>query len=263
VGSGYTVEGQKTGEEKFGGLQLEIIRSYERILRTWLPEPTGRGAARTTFDWPRVLDEQKIPSELGLNPGNKIRCFPSNPIYFAPIMIADLVRNSSKEDTHIQVRKVCHKERCVANFIQALYQYHWSQITKQGMSDGGWLGSRTSSRARLFPVQTEVPRILYGSSFAAAVGQSCSVPRSTPEMMFSDFTRTSSAPLVAEQHSSAQAPTTDLKAMGLAAGGKLGLFKFSVLDRSSRRHHAETSERLTLLQFRTYTEIKSLHASGT
>jgi hypothetical protein len=51
------------------------------------------------------------------------------------------------------------------------------------------------------------------------------------------------APLEAEDHSSAKALTKDLKAMGLAAGGKLGTFKFSVLDRSSRRHCTRTSVR--------------------
>lgn len=116
VGSGYTVEGQKTGEEKFGGLQIEIIPSYEKSLRTWLPEPTGRGAVNDKFDWPRVLDEQKTPSELGLNPGNKIRSYPSSPVYYAPYAIADLVRNAPKEDTRIQVRKMWHKESCIANF---------------------------------------------------------------------------------------------------------------------------------------------------
>jgi hypothetical protein len=49
------------------------------------------------------------------------------------------------------------------------------------------------------------------------------------------------APSLAEEHSSAKAPTKDLKAMGLAAGGKLGILKFSVLDRSSKRHCTRTS----------------------
>ncbi len=29
MGKGYTVEGQVTGEEKFGGLQIEVLPSYE------------------------------------------------------------------------------------------------------------------------------------------------------------------------------------------------------------------------------------------
>ena len=30
MGSGYTVEGQVTGEEKFGGIQIEVTPSYRR-----------------------------------------------------------------------------------------------------------------------------------------------------------------------------------------------------------------------------------------
>jgi hypothetical protein len=73
VGSGYTVEGQKTGEEKFGGLQIEIIPSYERRLRTWQPDPTRQGRITGLFDESKSLDEGKTPSELNLNPGVKIR----------------------------------------------------------------------------------------------------------------------------------------------------------------------------------------------
>lgn len=131
VGSGYTVEGQKTGEEKFGGLQIEIIPSYEKSLRTWLPEPMGRGAANDKFDWPRVLDEQKTPSELGLNPGNKIRSYPSSPVYYAPYAIADLVRNAPKEDTRIQVRKMWHKESCIANFNAGPISTKWGSANEE------------------------------------------------------------------------------------------------------------------------------------
>jgi len=35
VGAGYTVEGQITGEEKFGGLQIEVIPVYRQDLKTW------------------------------------------------------------------------------------------------------------------------------------------------------------------------------------------------------------------------------------
>jgi hypothetical protein len=103
VGSGYTVEGQKTGEEKFGGLQIEIVPSFEPQLRTWLPEPIGRDTMPDSFDWPSVLDEQKNPSELKLNPGTKIRSYPSPPTYSAPYQISDLAGNAPKEDTRIRV----------------------------------------------------------------------------------------------------------------------------------------------------------------
>jgi hypothetical protein len=84
------VEGQKTGKEKFGGLQIEIIPSYERELRTWQLEPTEQGKMTVSFDSSKNLDEQKTPSELGLKSGVKIRLYPSHPTYWAPYQISDL-----------------------------------------------------------------------------------------------------------------------------------------------------------------------------
>jgi hypothetical protein len=103
VGAGYTVEGQKTGEEKFGGLQIEIIPSYERGLRTWQLEPTGQGRSTVLFDESKNLDERKTPSELKLNPGVKIRSYPSRPTYWATYQISELIGTTPKEDTHLKV----------------------------------------------------------------------------------------------------------------------------------------------------------------
>ena len=96
VGSGYTVEGQKTGEEKFGGLQIEIVPSYEKELRTWKLQ-------NVSFENSRGLDEQKTPSELKLNPGVKLRCYPSRPTYWAPFQISDLTGPNPREGTHVKV----------------------------------------------------------------------------------------------------------------------------------------------------------------
>jgi hypothetical protein len=103
VGSGYTVEGQKTGEERFGGLQIEIIPSYERGLKTWQLEPTGQGRSTVLFDESKSLDEQKTPSQLKLNPGVKIRSYPSRPTYWAHYQISELLGVIPKEDTHLKV----------------------------------------------------------------------------------------------------------------------------------------------------------------
>ena len=43
MGSGYTVEGQVTGEEKFGGIQIEVTPSYrERGCVFWYMAENGR-----------------------------------------------------------------------------------------------------------------------------------------------------------------------------------------------------------------------------
>jgi hypothetical protein len=103
VGSGYTVEGQKTREEKFGGLQIEIIPSYETRLRTYLLEATV-SPTTAPFDWSKILDEQKTPSELKLTPGTKIRSYPSNPTYCAPYEICDFAEATSTDATRLKVR---------------------------------------------------------------------------------------------------------------------------------------------------------------
>ena len=104
VGAGYTVEGQKTGEERFGGLQIEIIPSYERGLRTWQLEHAGQGGRTVVFDDSKNLDERKTPSELRLSPGVKIRSYPSHPTYWAPYQISELTGATPNEDIHLRVR---------------------------------------------------------------------------------------------------------------------------------------------------------------
>lgn len=113
MGSGYTVEGQKTGEEKYGGLQIEIIPSYERRLRTFLSGSAERLTTDELFDQSRELNEDKTPLELGLSVGDKIRSYPPIPTYWAPYAISDLTGDASKEDTHIKVgRSVVENYSC-------------------------------------------------------------------------------------------------------------------------------------------------------
>jgi hypothetical protein len=106
VGSGYTVEGQKTGEEKHGGLQIEIIPSYKENLRVLLREPredTEQGISNTALDWSRRLDELKTSAELSLLPGDKIRSYPANPTDSVPYVLLDLIADSQNEETHVKV----------------------------------------------------------------------------------------------------------------------------------------------------------------
>ena len=107
VGSGYTVEGQKTGQEKFGGLQIEIVPSFQTNLRTWQLAPTDQDRRVVPFDFSKSLDEQKTPSELGLEAGVKIRLYPSHPTYWAPYQIRDLIGTARSEDTHVKVSLHC------------------------------------------------------------------------------------------------------------------------------------------------------------
>lgn len=87
VGSGYTVEGQKSGEEKHGGLQIEIIPAYQKKVAKWLAATEGE-ALRNAYLY---LDEAKTPAELGLKTGAKIRSYPPEATYQRPVILSDLI----------------------------------------------------------------------------------------------------------------------------------------------------------------------------
>lgn len=91
VGSGYTVEGQKTGEEKHGGIQLEIIPSYTRGLRNWLKEETPE----VLNDPYAFLDELRTPEQLGLKTGDKILSYAEEAFYSRPHTVGDLILQDS------------------------------------------------------------------------------------------------------------------------------------------------------------------------
>lgn len=91
VGSGYTVEGQKTGEEKHGGLPIEIIPSFRRNLRKWLEEPGKPVASDELANCLNYngLNESKTPRELGLEVGSIIRLYPRVAHERVPCSISD------------------------------------------------------------------------------------------------------------------------------------------------------------------------------
>jgi len=82
VGSGYTVEGQKTSVEKHGGLQLEVIPQLERGLRSWarnLEEQVGR-----------PFQEYLTPAQNMLQSGDVVRSYAMPMLKTCAINIQDL-----------------------------------------------------------------------------------------------------------------------------------------------------------------------------
>ncbi|KAF2021493.1 hypothetical protein BU24DRAFT_417132 [Aaosphaeria arxii CBS 175.79] len=80
LGSGYTVEGQKTKEEKHGGLQIEIIPEYQQKLRWWYkhsdpPVNKSNQTGGSCVDLSLGFDENKTPAELGFKAGDVIRSY--------------------------------------------------------------------------------------------------------------------------------------------------------------------------------------------
>lgn len=118
MGSGYTVEGQKTGEEKHGGIQLEIIPSYTRSFRDWLKEETPD----VLNDPYARLDELKTPEQLGLKPGDKILSYAEKATYSRPHTIGDLiVQDSNGRDIDLISVKV--NPSWVLSFVVDWYKH--------------------------------------------------------------------------------------------------------------------------------------------
>ncbi len=64
MGKGYTVEGQVTGEEKFGGLQIEVVPSYEGF-------DQKRFARKSKTDW-ETLAQRRTPRSYHLRHGDRL-----------------------------------------------------------------------------------------------------------------------------------------------------------------------------------------------
>jgi hypothetical protein len=106
VGSGYTVEGQKTGEEKHGGLQIEIIPAYKTNLRAW----TLDREPDTYFNFvsQAIIDEMRTPAEMGLKTGDKIRSYPPSPVYDKPMEVFDMLEGSESKEIRVKARNFTH-----------------------------------------------------------------------------------------------------------------------------------------------------------
>lgn len=93
VGSGYTVEGQITGEEKYGGIQMEIIPSYHT--GRWIYSYEDQEGI-----W-KNLEEGKTPKDYQLVDGDQVIMKPRMPTkrpaqirdFFKPDEIGEYIEN--------------------------------------------------------------------------------------------------------------------------------------------------------------------------
>lgn len=95
LGSGYTIEGQKTREETHGGLQIEVIPEYQQNLRCWCKdiEPVsvnGTYSGHNVADPNTHLTETRTPRELGLQVGDILRSYPIELYYLSAMTIGRL-----------------------------------------------------------------------------------------------------------------------------------------------------------------------------
>lgn len=116
MGSGYTTEGQKTGQEKYGGLQIEVIPEYQRDLRKWLPDNLSASTMTAILngDSSYFLPETSTAAELSLRPGDKIRSYPSSLRTFKYVKISDLI---GPEETEVNL---------MATNVQEVSSWAWN-----------------------------------------------------------------------------------------------------------------------------------------
>ena len=86
MGGGYTTEAQLTGEEKIGGIQLEVTPSYRNFSsKSFSIDNLGYGRSRIAVF--------KTPRELLLEPGIKISMWPIPPSFRRPARVSDFMDN--------------------------------------------------------------------------------------------------------------------------------------------------------------------------
>ncbi|KIW90985.1 uncharacterized protein Z519_08768 [Cladophialophora bantiana CBS 173.52] len=93
LGSGYTVEGQKTGKEKHGGLRIEIIASFKTNLRTWIKykdQSLNAAVLQHRLQYDR-LDEFETAREVGYEVGDEIRMCPQKTLELVPCTLTDMI----------------------------------------------------------------------------------------------------------------------------------------------------------------------------
>lgn len=95
MGSGYSVEGQITGKEKFGGLQIEVIPSYRRHLKMWELAPKPGEPEQVDCGYHA---EYLTPEKLGLRPFDKLRTYSNLQV---PLKIPDLAQRISSDQIRL------------------------------------------------------------------------------------------------------------------------------------------------------------------
>jgi len=101
VGSGYTIEGQKTGKEDIGGLQIEVTPAYKSDLKIWFRASEKEPGVTNLL---QSLHEQTTPAANNIKPGDKLRVHPVPPIHEVPYKISDLAADLPAPETHMTVR---------------------------------------------------------------------------------------------------------------------------------------------------------------
>jgi hypothetical protein len=104
VGSGYTIEGQKTSKEQYGGLQLEITPELLPKRRLWSLSK-DKYIVKSERGVSGDLDEMNTPEQLGRKIGDVLRSYPTDSTYEVPLKTKHL----AEPGTDIKCKVSCAK----------------------------------------------------------------------------------------------------------------------------------------------------------
>lgn len=99
VESGYTVEGQVTGEEKWGGIQIEVTPAYRSAAKHsyFIISPDG-GKIHMT--------EWKTPQDYGLGEGVQVEMTPYPSSFWRPAQIRDYLRDDRQQESREDLQSI-------------------------------------------------------------------------------------------------------------------------------------------------------------
>lgn len=208
MGSGYSVEGQLTGKEKFGGLHIEVIPSYRPNLKVWAHALKAGEPEQVHFP---TLEEENTPAGVGLKPSDKLRAYPFPCKATVPLKISDLAKQISSA-------KIC------------LYSPHRSPppghphpVDDFFTSQSGWKMSGLSRKKRRSAGRSSdfdlIDRVHPMENSLDPDPDTATPLDLLYRTEYSDEPRVSSKPEVGSATTHVKA--TNLRAMGLAAGGKM------------------------------------------
>lgn len=100
MGGGYTVEGQITGKETFGGIQIEVVPSYQKIGTMSFSCEIENGTRRQ-------ISEAQTPRDCGLEGGSRIAMVPNLPTFPRLARICDFCDGKVDGGKEYPVLKVC------------------------------------------------------------------------------------------------------------------------------------------------------------
>ncbi|CAN9298580.1 unnamed protein product [Alternaria alternata] len=206
LGSGYTVEGQKTSKEQHGGLQLEITPELFPKQRLW-SYGKDKHIVKSARGFPSGLDEMKTPEQLGRNIGDVLRSYPADSIYEEPLKIKHL----AKPGSYITCRVIA--------------QMHFATLPSMQPSYSSRLRSSYSVHVRC-DTNSGSP----GQLPMAPIKDTLEIPSASalhsllPEQVTEFSSKTESLDYNSEDNTKRELEVNDardISAMGLAAGGKL------------------------------------------